>query len=228
MRSRLPSPSLPPSVSPSPLPSPPPAVVPPPQAHIESVGDDIETLHASLASTMLETMTLHPRVGLLKQHDMVTRDSLRITRGRITWSQLSNICSTGGAAQMDVRDLIEPCEADRMSFVKIEHILAQRVANAIETIAIFEAKTRVARDLMNRVERHEDKVAENASNKRKWKGYHGGSSSQQQIKDQQVIRAHIARVRQNIAIASELVIKLEIVGPSPERETKAPSGKIKD
>ncbi|GJS68756.1 hypothetical protein Tco_0683321 [Tanacetum coccineum] len=79
-----------------------------------------------------------------------------------------------------------------MSFVEIEQIVAQRVANAIETIAIYEAKTHVARDLMNRVERQKDKVAENVSNKRKWKGNHDGISSQQQNKGHKVIRAYTA------------------------------------
>ncbi|GJY66384.1 reverse transcriptase domain-containing protein [Tanacetum coccineum] len=46
---------------------------------------------------------------------------------------------------------------------------------------------------MNRFERQKDKVAENASNKRRWEGNHGGSSSQQQNKGHKVIRAHIAR-----------------------------------
>ncbi|GJV54688.1 hypothetical protein Tco_1455693 [Tanacetum coccineum] len=69
----------------SPLPSP---TVPPPPEHIESIGDDIETLCASLASAMQETMTLRVRVRSLEQHDVVTRESLRIARGRITWSQL--------------------------------------------------------------------------------------------------------------------------------------------
>ncbi|GJW32476.1 hypothetical protein Tco_0052508 [Tanacetum coccineum] len=45
-----------------------------------------------------------------------------------------------------------------MSFAEFEQIVAQRVANAIETIVIYEAKTRVARDLMNRVEQHKDKA----------------------------------------------------------------------
>ncbi|GJU00467.1 reverse transcriptase domain-containing protein [Tanacetum coccineum] len=76
------------------------------------------------------------------------------------------------------------------SFAKIEQIVAQRVDNAIKTIAIYEAKTRVAHDLMNRVERQKYKVAKNASNKRKWEGDHGGSSSQN--KEHKVIRAHIA------------------------------------
>ncbi|GJW10759.1 putative reverse transcriptase domain-containing protein [Tanacetum coccineum] len=79
-----------------------------------------------------------------------------------------------------------------MSFAELEQIVALRVANAIETIAIYEAKTRMARDLMNWVERQKDKVAENAGNKRKWEGDHGGSSSHQQNKEHKVIRAHTA------------------------------------
>ncbi|GJU33543.1 reverse transcriptase domain-containing protein [Tanacetum coccineum] len=46
------------------------------------------------------------------------------------------------------------------------------------------------RDLMNRVEWQKYKVAKNASNKRKWEGNHGGSSSQN--KEHKVIRAHTA------------------------------------
>ncbi|GJR37351.1 hypothetical protein Tco_1213035 [Tanacetum coccineum] len=79
-----------------------------------------------------------------------------------------------------------------MSFAEIEQIVAQQVANAIETIAFYEAKTRMARDLMNRVEQQKDKVAKNASTKRKWEGDYDGSSSQQQNKEHKVIRAHTA------------------------------------
>ncbi|GJX65106.1 putative reverse transcriptase domain-containing protein [Tanacetum coccineum] len=46
----------------------------------------------------------------------------------------------------------------------------------------------MARDLMNWVEQQEDKVAENASNKRKWEGDHGRSSRQN--KGHRVISAH--------------------------------------
>nr|GEU70515.1 hypothetical protein [Tanacetum cinerariifolium] len=62
-------------------------------------------------------------------------------------------------------------------------MVAQRVANAIETIAIYETKTHMARDSMDQVERQEDKEAKNASNKRKWEGNYSRSSSQQQKKD---------------------------------------------
>ncbi|GJW95165.1 reverse transcriptase domain-containing protein [Tanacetum coccineum] len=44
-----------------------------------------------------------------------------------------------------------------MSLAEIEQIVAHRVTDAIETIAIYEAKTRVARDLINRAERQDDK-----------------------------------------------------------------------
>ncbi|GJY63593.1 hypothetical protein Tco_0465053 [Tanacetum coccineum] len=83
-------------------------------------------------------------------------------------------------------------------------------------------------------ERQKDKVAKNASKKRKWEGDHDGSSSQQQNKDHKMIRAHTTWLSnkkgyaknlplctkckfhhtgpctENVAIASGLVIKLEI------------------
>ncbi|GJW49950.1 putative reverse transcriptase domain-containing protein, partial [Tanacetum coccineum] len=66
-----------------------------------------------------------------------------------------------------------------MSVEEIERVVAQRVANAIEAIAIYEMKTNMARKSMIQTERQEDKVAKNASNKRKWESNHNGSSSQQ-------------------------------------------------
>ncbi|GJS24290.1 hypothetical protein Tco_0452922 [Tanacetum coccineum] len=65
-----------------------------------------------------------------------------------------------------------------MSFAEIEQIVAQRVANAIETIAIYETKANMARESTSQIKQREDKIAENASNKRKWEGDHKGSSSQ--------------------------------------------------
>nr|GEX95954.1 putative reverse transcriptase domain-containing protein [Tanacetum cinerariifolium] len=66
----------------------------------------------------------------------------------------------------------------KMSVEEIERVVAQRVANAIEAIAIYETKTNLAH-----------KVAENASNKRKWEGNNNGSLSQQN-KGHKVPRAH--------------------------------------
>ncbi|GJX73173.1 putative reverse transcriptase domain-containing protein [Tanacetum coccineum] len=78
----------------------------------------------------------------------------------------------------------------RMSVKEIERVVAQRVANAIEAIASYETKTNMARKLTIQTERQEDKVAKNASNKRKWEGNHNGSPSQQN-KGHKVPRAHI-------------------------------------
>nr|GEV22118.1 reverse transcriptase domain-containing protein [Tanacetum cinerariifolium] len=66
-----------------------------------------------------------------------------------------------------------------MSVKEIERVVAQRVANAIEAIVIYETKTNMALKSMSQTKRQEEKVAENASNKRKWEGNHNGSSSQQ-------------------------------------------------
>ncbi|GJU75630.1 reverse transcriptase domain-containing protein [Tanacetum coccineum] len=61
---------------------------------------------------------------------------------------------------------------------------------------------------MNRVEQKEDKVAENASNKRKWEGDHGGSSSQQHNKEHKVIRALTAGPSNKKGYAGNLPLTL--------------------
>ncbi|GJW09179.1 reverse transcriptase domain-containing protein [Tanacetum coccineum] len=78
----------------------------------------------------------------------------------------------------------------KMIVEEIKRVVAQRVANAIEAIAIYDTKTNVARKSVIQTERQENKVTENASNKRKWEVNHNGSSSQQN-KGQKVPRAHI-------------------------------------
>nr|GEX16111.1 putative reverse transcriptase domain-containing protein [Tanacetum cinerariifolium] len=77
----------------------------------------------------------------------------------------------------------------RMSVEEIKRVVAQRVANTIEAIAIYE--TNLARKSMSQTKRQKEKVAENASNKRKWEGNHNGSSNQQN-KGHKVPRAHTA------------------------------------
>nr|GFC52029.1 hypothetical protein [Tanacetum cinerariifolium] len=78
-----------------------------------------------------------------------------------------------------------------MSVEEIERVIAQRVANPIEAIAIYETKTNLARKSMSQTERQEEKVAKNASNKRKWESNHNGNLSQQN-KGHKVPRAHTA------------------------------------
>ncbi|GJS47033.1 reverse transcriptase domain-containing protein [Tanacetum coccineum] len=76
-----------------------------------------------------------------------------------------------------------------ISIEEIERVVDQRVANAIEAIGIYEKKTNMARKSTILTERQEDKVTENASNKRKCEGNHNGSSSKQN-KRHKVPRAH--------------------------------------
>ncbi|GKA41327.1 hypothetical protein Tco_0733920 [Tanacetum coccineum] len=57
-----------------------------------------------------------------------------------------------------------------MSVEEIERVIAKRVANAIEAIAIYDTKTNMARKSVSQTKQQEDKVAENASNKMKWEG----------------------------------------------------------
>nr|GFA36715.1 hypothetical protein [Tanacetum cinerariifolium] len=64
-----------------------------------------------------------------------------------------------------------------MSVEEIERVVAQRVANAIEAIAMYETKTNLAGKSMSQIEQQEEEVAENASNKRKWESNHNGSLS---------------------------------------------------
>ncbi|GKE98709.1 hypothetical protein Tco_0022060, partial [Tanacetum coccineum] len=76
-----------------------------------------------------------------------------------------------------------------MSVEEIKRVVAQRVVNAIKAIAIYETETNIALKSMIQTERQEDKVAENAINKRKWEGNHNEISSQQN-KGHKVLRAH--------------------------------------
>nr|GFC86405.1 hypothetical protein [Tanacetum cinerariifolium] len=78
-----------------------------------------------------------------------------------------------------------------MSVEEIERVVAQRVANAIEAIAIYETKTNLTRKSMSQTKRQKEKVAENANNKRKWGSNHNESLSQQN-KGHKVPRAHTA------------------------------------
>ncbi|GJW80148.1 reverse transcriptase domain-containing protein [Tanacetum coccineum] len=90
-----------------------------------------------------------------------------------------------------------------MSIEEIERVVAQRVANAIEAIAIYKTKTNMARKSMSQTERQEEKVAENASNKRKWEGNHNRSSSQQN-KRHTVPKVHTTRPISKKAFAGYL------------------------
>ncbi|GKF89583.1 hypothetical protein Tco_0263546 [Tanacetum coccineum] len=63
----------------------------------------------------LETMTLRARVRSLEHHDVVTRESLRIERGRITRSQLRV-----EYAKQEVRKLREFQVTDRFKMAELQ------------------------------------------------------------------------------------------------------------
>ncbi|GJZ81436.1 hypothetical protein Tco_0646430 [Tanacetum coccineum] len=92
----------------SPLPSPPPIAISPLE-HIESVGNDIETLRTSLAFAMHETMTPRARVGSLEQHNVVTRESLRITKGRLKMTELRSRARDIEASFWDLERHLAKC-----------------------------------------------------------------------------------------------------------------------
>ncbi|GKA19090.1 hypothetical protein Tco_0699005 [Tanacetum coccineum] len=80
-----------------------------------------------------------------------------------------------------------------MSFVEIEQIVAQRVTNAIEAIAIYEARICVAHYSKVQTVLQEAKLARNANNKRKWENNTRDNRVQQaRHKRQNMVRAFTA------------------------------------
>ncbi|GKC16718.1 hypothetical protein Tco_1013500 [Tanacetum coccineum] len=98
-----------------------------------------------------------------------------------------------------------------ISVEEIEQIVAQRLDNAFEAIAIYES--------LNQTKQRENKVAGNASNKRKWEGYHNGSFSQKQNKERAIFTT-LASVQKNVAIENLGVTKQEIVGSQFQEQKK--------
>ncbi|GKE51450.1 hypothetical protein Tco_1486606, partial [Tanacetum coccineum] len=75
-----------------------------------------------------------------------------------------------GTQALEAGARVDTLEDTGMSVEEIEQIVAQRVANAIEAIAIYES--------INQTKQQENQVAGNVSNKRKWQSDHNGSSNQ--------------------------------------------------
>nr|GEX15595.1 hypothetical protein [Tanacetum cinerariifolium] len=134
-----------------------------------------------------------------------------------------------------------------MSFAKVEQIIAQRVANAIETIAIYETKTHMACESMNQTKQQEEKIAEDTSNKKgsrkmtirealannKTKSLRqlehtlSGQATRKAMLEiyhyvTSACSTTLARVQQNVEISNGLVIKLDIVGPQSIEQNKSP------
>nr|GFB65303.1 hypothetical protein [Tanacetum cinerariifolium] len=106
-----------------------------------------------------------------------------------------------------------------MSVEEIKRVVAQRVANAIEAIAIYETKTNLARKSMSQTERQEEEAAENASNKRKWESNHNGSLSQQN-KGHKVPRAHTTWPINKKAYAGSLPLRNQTPATAKNQRTR--------
>ncbi|GKE47926.1 hypothetical protein Tco_1479184 [Tanacetum coccineum] len=119
-------------------PSPSPSVPPPPQC-VKSVGDDAETLRARLASAEQGTVTLRIRVGSLEQHDVVTRDSLRIFRGWITRLQLRAVFAKQEVLELlDFRvigklEILDLCSRAEYTETRLEQIHNRPIGDSVRT-----------------------------------------------------------------------------------------------
>nr|GEV77862.1 reverse transcriptase domain-containing protein [Tanacetum cinerariifolium] len=121
-----------------------------------TLNDEGEVTRAEYAKSRLEQC--HDRQTGDKARnqsiDMIEQDSKAShARAAVVEHQAKTLHVSLRVAQMDVRDLLESRE---------------RVANAIKTIVISEAKTRMAHELINWLKQHDGNVVENAINKRKW------------------------------------------------------------
>ncbi|GJZ60482.1 hypothetical protein Tco_0616298 [Tanacetum coccineum] len=101
-----------------------------------------------------------------------------------------------------------------MSVEEIEQIVAQRVANAIEAIAIYES--------INQTKQQENKVAGNASNKKKWEGIRRRSMLELYLCVTSTCFTTLAYVRKGVAIASGGATKQDIVGSQARRQNQGP------
>ncbi|GJS98832.1 putative reverse transcriptase domain-containing protein [Tanacetum coccineum] len=93
-----------------------------------------------------------------------------------------------------------------MSSAKIDQIMAQRVTDAIEAIAIYETKIRMTHDLMNQIIWQEIIVGKNANNKRKFENQPKDNRVPQQppFKIPDVTRSYTIRANEKKANAGNL------------------------
>ncbi|GJR65822.1 putative reverse transcriptase domain-containing protein [Tanacetum coccineum] len=106
-----------------------------------------------------------------------------------------------------------------MTSAEINHIVAQRVSDAIEAITIYETKIRMTHDPINQIIRQEITVEKNANNKRKFKNQLKDNRVPQQLpfKKPDVARAYTIEANGKKAYDRNLphrnMCKLHHVGP---------------
>ncbi|GJZ90924.1 reverse transcriptase domain-containing protein, partial [Tanacetum coccineum] len=109
--------------------------------------------------TVLETQAHRLEWQLQDANDCVTRHIMRI-QALEAGARDDTLEDTGSSAYGYVSIIFWRTMAtvnQGMSVQEIKQIVAQRVTNAIETIAIYEAQTKMARKLLNQAKHQEDK-----------------------------------------------------------------------
>ncbi|GKD19946.1 reverse transcriptase domain-containing protein [Tanacetum coccineum] len=92
-----------------------------------------------------------------------------------------------------------------MNFTKIEQIVAQRVANAIEAIVAYETTLRMTHDLIDKVVPQVTTMARSVNNKRKWENNSRDNCvPQPSCKRQNGARTYNARTNEKKAYAGSL------------------------
>ncbi|GJW87978.1 hypothetical protein Tco_0163318 [Tanacetum coccineum] len=101
-------------------------LLPPPLKRVELVGDDVEALRASLASTEQETVTLRARVesledGVRTQRAVMTEQDVETLRAgaEVVEQRVKALLASLGAAQMSITDLMESRRADRLEVAEL-------------------------------------------------------------------------------------------------------------
>ncbi|GJV60536.1 putative reverse transcriptase domain-containing protein [Tanacetum coccineum] len=149
----------------------------------------LERARLQLRLTQLLDMSLD-RMGMI-EYDMETLQA-RVDVAELRAETLQLALADAREETMELRTSVSTTMSTMgqgMSLVEIKHIIAPRVTNAIEEIAIYEKKTREALDSMYQVARQGARVVKDVKNKRKWESGYDRKSSQQQSKQQKVAKA---------------------------------------
>ncbi|GJV89610.1 hypothetical protein Tco_1533548 [Tanacetum coccineum] len=178
-------------------------------------GDDIETLRASLASAMQETMTLHARIRAeYAEQEVRELREFRVT-DRLEILELHSQAEYPESRHEQRHDRMTKVRAHKIDMTEQDiETLRARAEAAEQRAETLQVSLGVARmDVGDLIESREaerfemaelqNKVAENASNKRKWEGDHGGSSSQQQNKKHKVL-AKVGTVADRLELPQQL------------------------
>ncbi|GJV99094.1 hypothetical protein Tco_1554346 [Tanacetum coccineum] len=155
---------------------------------VDGLRDDRVADSIAISKLQPRITTVEERVQTLVEDGEYVQDILNVVDTEI--AELRDVVDDYPCGQVDtLRHEVDGLHG-------IAATMSQRVQileNALqEAIAIYETKTRKARDSMDQVARQGARVVKNVTNKRKWESGYGENSSQQQNKQQKVAKAGAA------------------------------------